>query len=312
MRLKDDGNRQNLHNKINIRFIIHIVCIVGFLCCAAWLIWYLISLHRNNELMKDMEKRYVVTPSIKDILPTDTPDPIPEPNLFGDREYPDFAELDVPGLEIDFAGLQEINSDVYAWLYVPDTSINYPVVQRAGDADYYLQRDIQGNSNTAGTIFTQYYNHKDWTDNLTVIYGHNMRDGSMFASLHYFEDAQFFQDHPYVYIYTPEYTLVYQVFAAYEFTGVHLLLSYTMDDYNSFALYLDQVLSLDGLHVNINRDVEVTADDRVLTLSTCVGGQRSEYRYLVQAKLSAVEKTAEAREAAENGESSGTAYAGSE
>lgn len=312
MRLKDDLNQQNLKNKLNIRYMIHIVCIVGFLCCAAWLVWYLVSLHKGNKLMEDVEESYVVTPSPTDILPTDEPAPTLEPNLFGDRVYPDFAELDVPELEVDFAGLQEINPDVYAWLYVPDTSINYPVVQRAGDAEYYLRRDIQGNSSMAGTIFTQYYNHKDWMDNLTVIYGHNMHDGSMFASLHYFEDSLFFQDHPYIYIYTPEYTLVYQVFAAYEYSDVHLLLSYTMNDHDSFALYLDQVLALDGLHVNINRDVEVTADDRVLTLSTCMDANRSEYRYLVQAKLSAVEKTAEAGEAAEYGESSGTADAGSE
>lgn len=310
MRLKDDRKQQNQKNKINIRFIVHIICIVGFLCCAAWLIWYLISLHKSNELMKDIEENYVVTPSPTDGLSTDAPDPIP--NLFGDRVYPDFSELDVPELELDFAGLQEINPDVYAWIYVPDTSVNYPIVQRAGDAEYYLRRDLQGNHSTAGTIFTQYYNHKDWLDNLTVIYGHNMNDGSMFASLHYFEDSQFFQEHPYIYIYTPEYTLVYQVFAAYEFTDVHLLLSYTMNDYDSFALYLDQVLSLDGLHVNINRDMEVTADDRVITLSTCMDVRKSDNRYLVQAKLSAVEKTAEAREAAENGEASGTADAGSE
>lgn len=307
MRLKDDQNQQDLQNKMNIKLIIHIACIVGFLCCAVWLIWYFVSRYNNSVLTKDMQEHYMVTPVPMDALFTAEPVSTSELNLFGDREYPDFAGLDVPRLEPDFAGLQEINPDIYAWLYVPDTAINYPVVQRAGDADYYLRRDIQGNRSTAGTLFTQYYNQKDWMDNLTVIYGHNMRDGSMFASLHYFEDSQFFQEHPYIYIYTPDYTLVYQVFASYDYPDVHLLLNYTMNDHDSFALYLDQVLSLDGLNVNINQDAEVTADDRVLTLSTCVSGDRSEDRYLVQAKLFAVEKTAKSGEAAENGELTGRA-----
>lgn len=291
MHIKDNRNQQDSQNKLSIRLIIHIVCIVGVFSCVAWLVWYLVSLHNNEKLMEDLEDNYVMTLDSSNTASADMSESTPEPNLFGDRVYPDFTGLDVPRLELDFDGLQEINPDVYAWLYVPDTAINYPVVQRAGDADYYLQRDLQGNSSTAGTLFTQYYNHKDWLDNLTVIYGHNMRDGSMFASLHYFEDSKFFQEHPYIYIYTPEYTLVYQVFAAYEYSDVHLLLNYTMNDYDSFALYLDQVLSQDGLNVNINQDLEVTADDRVLTLSTCVGGNRGEHRYLVQAKLTAVEKT---------------------
>lgn len=306
MRLKGDQNQNDLQNKINFRLIIHIVCIVGFLCCAIWLIWYFASSYHNSELMKDVQEHYMVTPLPMDEPPTAEPGPTTEPNLFSGRMYPDFTGLDVPELKPDFTGLQEMNPDIYAWIFVPDTAVNYPVVQRAGDANYYLRRDIEGNRSTPGTIFTQYYNNKDWTDNLTVVYGHNMRDGSMFGSLHYFEDSQFFQEHPYIYIYTPDYTLVYQVFASYEYSDIHLLLNYTMNDRDTFTLYLGQVLALDGLNVNINRDVEVTADDRVLTLSTCVSVD-SEDRYLVQAKLFAVEKTAKSEEAAENGELTGRA-----
>lgn len=323
MNLKDDRNQKDSQSKVNIRFVIHIVCIVGFLCCAAWLIWYLVSVYNNKKLLDELAENYVteVTPAptaptaptaSTDTLPTDAPSPTPEPNLFGDREYPDFEGLDVPQLELDFASLQEENPDIYAWIYVPDTKINYPVVQRAGEADYYLKRDLKGNNSAAGTLYTQYYNHKDWLDNLTVIYGHNMRDGSMFAALHYFEDSKFFEEHPYIYIYTPEYTLVYEVFASHEFPDVHLLLSYTMNDSATFARYLDEVLSMDGIRDNINRDVDITAEDRVLALSTCMGSNLNEYRYIVEARLAAVEKTSEAWEAAENGELSGTADAGSE
>lgn len=310
MKLEDDHQNQeeeDLKNKTNIRLIIHVICIVGFLCCTVWLIWYLFSIFRSNYLLEDLKENFVteLTPSTIFVQPTEQPTdapaaPTPEPNLFGDRAYPDFERLDVPRLELDFDGLQEVNPDVYAWIYVPDTAINYPITQRAGDADYYLLRDLQGNSNAYGTIFTQYYNHKDWLDNLTVIYGHNMRDGSMFAALHYFEDSKFFDEHPYIYIYTPEYTLAYKIFAAHEYPDVHLLLSYTMNDRGTFEQYLEQVLSLDGLRDNINRDIEISGDDHVIALSTCMGSGRTEYRYIVQAKLTAVEKTAYAVEAADN------------
>lgn len=308
---KKGENDKNAQNKINIRLILHIVCIVGFVCCAAWLIWYFVSLGLNRSQTDELREKYVAVPPVQEpaavtTAPAATPEPTPEPNLFGGREYPDLTGLDVPSLNPDFAGLQEINPDVYAWLYVPDTSIDYPVVQRPGDANYYLRRDINGNDSTAGTLFTQYYNHTDWTDNLTVIYGHNMRDGSMFATLHNFEDSVFFEEHPYIYIYTPEYTLVYQVFAAYNYPDQHLLLSYTMNDHDSFALYLDQVMSQDGLGININRDVEVTADDHVLTLSTCVSRNMGEYRYLVQAKLYAAGKNISTTESAENERPTGT------
>lgn len=314
MKLENDQNQESPQKSINTRLVIHIVCIVGFLCCAVWLIWYLYSIFRSNYLKDDLTEKYVteLTPNPMNIQPTATPDPTPEPNLFGDREYPDFEGLDAPRLEVDFDGLQEMNPDIYAWIYLPDTVINYPVVQRAGDADYYLRRDLQGNRSTPGTLFTQYYNHTDWLDNLTVIYGHNMHDGSMFASLHYYEDSQFFEEHPYIYIYTQEYILAYEVFAAHEFPDVHLLLSYTMNDRESFAQYLEQVLSLDGIHDNISRDVDITADDHVLTLSTCMSSNRTEYRYLVQAKLAAVEKTAQALEAEANGDLTGKTVAGEE
>lgn len=314
MKLADDQNQEDSKKNTNIRFIIHIICIVGFLSCAAWLVWYLFSIFRNNYLMEELRENYVteLTPSPMYIQPTDSPDPTPEPNLFGDREYPDFKGLDVPELVLDFDGLQELCPDIYAWIYVPDTVIDYPVVQRAGDADYYLRRDLQGNRLTAGTLFTQYYNHKDWLDNLTIIYGHNMHDGSMFASLHYYEDSQFFEEHPYIYIYTPEYTLVYEVFAAHEYSNTHLLLNFTMNDHSTFAQYLEQILSLNGIHDNINHDLDVTADDRVLVLSTCMSSDRNEYRYLVQAKLAAVEKTAQSLEGTENGELSGRTGIGEE
>lgn len=313
--------RQDKQQKENIRFILYVICIIGLLGCIAWFVYYFVSLRNSSRQMDEIMDYFVETPQSPELedkseapkaeetpQPSEAEEPAePEFVLFGDREYPGTADYDVPELHIDFAGLQENNPDVYAWLYVPDTNINYPVLQKDDDPEYYLTHDIEKRSSTPGSIFTQYYNSTDWTDNHTVIYGHNMRDKSMFATLHNYEDTQFFEEHPYIYIYTPEYTFVYQVFGAYEYSDVHLLLGLcNMNNRESFAQYLESVFKLDGMKAIIDRSIDVTADDRIITLSTCVSNS-SAHRYLVQAKLTAVGSTSDAGEAADDGENAGTA-----
>ena len=81
-------------------------------------------------------------------------------------------------LPIDFEGLKEENPEIYAWIRVPDTKIDYPILQHEGeDQSYYLTRDIHGKSTQAGSIYTEYYNNKHFQDPNTIIYGHNMKNG---------------------------------------------------------------------------------------------------------------------------------------
>ena len=119
-----------------------------------------------------------------------------------EAKLPDDIFLDMEN-PIDFEKLLEINDDIYAWIRIPDTNIDYPIVQRAGDDAYYLRRDIYKKPKVAGSIFTEDCNSKDFDDPNTVIYGHNMRNKSMFQNLHLYEDPDFFKENPYVYIYTP-------------------------------------------------------------------------------------------------------------
>lgn len=106
----------------------------------------------------------------------------------------------------------------------------------------------------------------------------------MFANLHYYEDPDFFVEHPYVYVYTKDGPLVYQVFAAYTFSNVHLLMGFDLSQEAVRETYIENIFSLGGMNDNFNRDVEVTADSRILTLSTCINN-RPENRYLVAAVL---------------------------
>ena len=118
--------------------------------------------------------------------------------------------------EVKFDELIERNSDAYSWIYIPNTNISLPVMQSAEDDNFYLEHDIDKNYKFAGCIYSQSKNKKDYSDRVTVLYGHNMADGSMFANLHYYMDDEFFDTHRYIYIYTPDRRLTYEVVSAYE------------------------------------------------------------------------------------------------
>lgn len=193
--------------------------------------------------------------------------------------------IEVPDKTLDFADLQEnTNADIYAWIYIPNTQIDYPVVQHPTDNYYYLDYNLDGSKGYPGCIYTENYNTKDFTDPLTVMYGHNMKNGSMFAGLHRFEDAEFFKENPYVYIYMEDDILVYQIFAAYEYSDAHLLYGVNLSSEAVFESYLEDMLSTHTMTFNRREDVEVTGRDKVLTLSTCIAN-KADNRYLVQGVL---------------------------
>ena len=108
----------------------------------------------------------------------------PSTEPFGDQSIPAAVNetADIVPIQVDFDVLSKENQDVIGWLYCPDTSINYPVVQ-AADNEYYLHRLLDDSKNAAGTLFMDYRNSADLSDWNSVIYGHNMKNGSMFGSL---------------------------------------------------------------------------------------------------------------------------------
>ncbi len=188
-----------------------------------------------------------------------------------------------PEIPIDFEELQRTCPDAYAWIVVPDTKVDYPIVQSPTDNAFYMDHNPMGEYEFAGAIFTEDYNTKTFEDPNTLIYGHNMKNGSMFKELHKFEDKEFFEKHPYFTIYTPDQVLTYQVFAAYTYDNRHIMKEFDFTDREVFQLYLQSILEQKSMSANIARDVEVTADDKIVTLSTCNG--INEQRYLVQGVL---------------------------
>ena len=196
------------------------------------------------------------------------------------------------GCPVDFAGMWEVNEDVYAWITVPGTVIDYPILQHATDNTYYLNYNIDGSYGYPGCIYTENLNSKDFTDNNTVIYGHNMKNGSMFSGLHKFEDANFFEEHTQVLIYTPEKEYVYTIFAAYIYDDRHLLYSFDFANEQVYATYLEDIQNMRSMNAQLREDITVTAKDKIITLVTCIGNQPDK-RLLVQAVLNQDESTAQ-------------------
>ncbi|MCM1119046.1 MAG: class B sortase [bacterium] len=267
------------------------VCGVCFLCCLVWLIYYVVNNHRAAENVESLRQKYVTpvagdearsdstAPQERQEEPEPTPSPTPEPSPL--------LAYEIPDRQVDIAALQEKeNEDIYAWITVPGTVIDYPVLQHSSDLDYYLDHNVDRSSGYPGCIYSQYLNDREWGDSNTVLYGHNMKNGSMFAGLHFYEDLEFLEENQYIYIFSENYVRVYHIFGAYEYDNRHLLLTRDMDDSEVFAAYLEEVLGLEGMRDNFLEEVSVSAEDKVLTLETCVY-RKPEKRYIVQAVLEA-------------------------
>ena len=194
-------------------------------------------------------------------------------------------QIEIPDKNIDFDKLhREVSDDIYAWIYIPNTNVDYPVFQHPTDNTYYLEHNVDGSEGYPGCIYTENYNSKDFSDPQTVIYGHNMRDGTMFSDLHKYEEQEFFDENKYVYIYTEDMVYVYRIFAAYQTNNAHQLLNFDFSKKENLLTYLENVRALGSELKIFDDDVVFSGDDQVLTLSTCVMKERQFHlRYLVQA-----------------------------
>ena len=183
---------------------------------------------------------------------------------------------------LDLAALQELNSECYGWIAIEGTDISFPVLQPTEDLSWYLSHDFWGGEDDNGCIYTEYYNSTDFQDPNTVIYGRNTE--SRFGMLHQYQDRSYFDEHREIKIYLSDRVLTWQIFAAYTYDDRHLIMTYDFWDANVFSGYLSDVLSQRQMDAFLDDSVEVTVEDKIITLSTGVTGQ-SEKRYLVQAVL---------------------------
>lgn len=189
-------------------------------------------------------------------------------------------EKNYPDLQIDFAELAKINPDFRGWLYFPALDISYPVVQ-GEDNDYYLKHSFEGESVNAGCIFMDCEASADWSDRNTFVFGHNMRDESMFGTFKkLLQGTASCEEDPYFYIYTEDKVYTYEIFSYYE----------TRSNSDRFAIFTsdasyDDYVQWATEHSLYASDADLSNRGNIVSLSTCYGSSGTKRRALIHGVL---------------------------
>lgn len=191
---------------------------------------------------------------------------------------------DTAPIRIDFEALLRENADIVAWIYCPDTPINYPVVQ-SEDNSYYLRKAVNGTRNSAGTLFLDHRNADDFSDVNSVIYGHNMRNDSMFGTLTEYKDQEYYEQHPVIYLLTPENDYKVELFAGYTTPSDSAIYDIPMLNGKTAEEIMGSLASS-----TFTAETVPESGDHVLTLSTC-SYEYDNARYVVTGVLKKLSKS---------------------
>jgi len=184
----------------------------------------------------------------------------------------------VPLLDVNFDALLEMNADTVAWIHMPG-ALDYPVVQGKNN-DYYLTHLIDGTYNQNGSIFMDCRNDPDLTNRNTYIYGHNMGNGTMFAVLLKYSTPGFYEENRELILVTPDASYYLQPFSGYVTSSSSGAYQWSFQDDNAYSTYLQEIMVCS----EFVSDVEVTSEDRIVTLSTC-SYAFDDARYVLHCKL---------------------------
>ena len=235
-----------------------IVLLLGVFGFSAWKLTSTLREYRQGEKAYEELEQFVSIPETTRSKNVGKQETVP-----GQETQPAETEEETLWPEVDFEALWEVNEDVVGWIYIPDTKVNYPIVQ-GKDNDRYLYRLIDGSSNSAGSIFLDADNLPDFSEKNSSIYGHNMKNGTMFADVTGYKSQEFYDAHPFALLLTPEKNYV-----------VHLFSGYVTD---AWADAWDTDFSTEQYQKWLEKRVQKscfqaelapTAEDCVLTFSTC-------------------------------------------
>jgi len=277
----EEYRRNNLFKQININFIKvslgAVILVIIFMIGINYYKNYVDEQHylgiENNlkEIIKVNQKK------TEEENPLDVIEP-------GDEDFTTTTTTTTTVYDIQyekvFSTLQEINKDTIGWLTVNNTRIDYPVVQ-AKDNDYYLRRDYYQNKNRHGWIFMDYRNNPDELNENTIIYGHNLANQTMFGTLRYALNSYWYKKsaNQIITFNTPNENMKFQIFSIYTIPTTNDYLDITFPTTDAYQAYIDLVKGRSIYDFNI----EVTTDDKILTLSTCANG--NDKRLVIHAKL---------------------------
>ena len=223
-----------------------------------------------------LRKQVRKTPSV-DFLPGAQQSDIDAGSVITD-EPPGYAPLP----EIDYNALETINKNATAWLYCPDTMIDYPVME-ASDYNYYLYHLPDGTQNANGSLFIDYNCAADFSDPLTIIYGHHMKSGSMFGSLKGYNEQWYFNEHPYMYLYTRQGN--YRIDLIY---GCVIGAGQWRERAFMYAENVDALIAYAAYNTTFTSGAVYNKGDRVVALSTC-SYEFDDARYVVLGILKGVD-----------------------
>ncbi len=218
---------------------------------------------------------------ISDIVATAKNENANENSVFTNDENIQFSKM-----EQQLNTVVKTNDEAYSWLYVPDTKVNYPICQSKTDDFFYLRHSgVDKSWIASGAIYTESCNTTSFNDRVTVIYGHNGYTESMFTSLHKFEKSDFFNnsDHEYFYIYTNDGNkLKYQIISAFKYDDRHIMNSFDFQNNQIFEDFCKMIQNPNSANKNVRTelDKEITNDDKIVVLSTCITNQKSN-RFLI-------------------------------
>lgn len=263
----------NKQTKITHRHLI--LALIAVLCVTILVVSIIMITSTTNEYAEGVETygdlaQHVSLPPVELAKPANTPDP----NSLSDAEATPSAWPSV-----DFKALSRINPDIVGWIICEDTRINYPVVQ-GDDNVYYLKHLFDGKYNGAGSLFVDANNEPGFVDHNTVIYGHNMKDKSMFAVLLEYKKQEFFDRHPSMLLLTPDGNYTIELFSGYVANVKDKCWELWFPSNTEFEQWITDT----KLRSSFKSPVEVSASDRFITLSTC-SYEFDNARYVVVGKL---------------------------
>lgn len=249
---------------------------------GAALTWYFVGYAKADDEYSQLNAQFVSMP--EKTIPLQTQDSAETPEETAEQApAPEQETAAFPLLEIDFASLSSINDDFAGWIYVPGADISYPIVQ-GGDNDYYLRHTFEHNTSNSGAIFMDYRDGGDFSGFNTFLYGHNMKNGSMFSQLHnYRADETLIDSFPYMYIYLPGGTVrKYQICSYY--LDMQDSDTYLRPDTAAAQAEYEEMILKKSLIPDKLAAVELTEtlpEEEFLTLSTCHGTSGSGQRFLL-------------------------------
>ncbi len=239
-----------------IRRVIFIIALVIFIGAIGYIGYTYLGYRKDAKVYEEAVSEYVVaSTTFKPIKMT--------AQKISPVVQEEIEEVGLP-IEVDFDALKEINPDVIGWLYCPDTVINYPVLKTT-DNDTYLHHNYKKEYTASGSIFVECANRDDFADLNTIIYGHHMKDGSMFASLSKWTKQEYYEEHPIMYLFTPEQNYIVELFSAYATAAGSDSYYAIQTPCKEMDDYLERVSGKSAFKC----DVELPGDEKYIMLSTC-------------------------------------------